>query len=128
MEDNRPTPSQISTDHQLEDPVTTEKAKPEQAAAEAVAVQPKQKTRAAAIWLSLVGFLLAILAWIEMVFNEYASGSLAIAGLAVAIVACCLCRRCIWRDISITTMVATGMLLLVFAIFFFGLRFAINSL
>ncbi|MCC8118019.1 MAG: hypothetical protein LIP09_04615 [Bacteroidales bacterium] len=133
------------TDHQLEEQVTTENHQPmvpvapelqaqpssdiESSQAPAVAVaKPNRKVTPAAIWLSLVSFVLAVLAWVEMIFNEYASGSLAIAGLVVAIVGCCLCRRCIWRDISITSIIATGMLLIVFAIFFFGIRYAINAI
>lgn len=133
-------------DHQLEEQVTTENHQPmvpvapesqvkpssdtesAPAAAMAVAEKPNRKVTPAAIWLSLVSFVLAVLAWVEMIFNEYASGSLAIAGLVVAIVGCCLCRRCIWRDISITSIIATGMLLIVFAIFFFGIRYAINAI
>lgn len=122
-DDNNPTPM-TATDHQIEEQVATEKA----TASVAVEPQPKRKISAAAIWLSVVSFIFAVLAWVEMIFNEYASGSLAIAGLVVAIVGCCLCRRCIWRDISITSIIATGMLLLVFAIFFFGIRYAINAI
>lgn len=114
------------TDHQLEDPVATEKAAPAPAVTEMA--EKKPRASAAAIWMSVISFFLAVGAWIEMVFNEYACGALAIAGLVAAIVGCCLCRRCIWRDISITSIVATGVLLLVFAIFFFGIRFALNSL
>lgn len=93
-----------------------------------VALDQKPKSSPAGRVLALVGFVFTVVAWVEIIFNEYVSGVCAIVAMILSIVACCLCRKGFWRDMAITAILATVVLLLVFALFFFGIRFAINSL
>lgn len=90
---------------------------------------PRQpKPRRWANLIASVALILCIVAWIAMAYDEYTSIGLGIAAMCMAIVGCFTTRRSIWRDIAITAIIASGVLLLVFAMFTFGLDILVKSI
>lgn len=88
--------------------------------------QPKSRR-----WANLTasaGLIVCIAAWFAMVYNEGLSAALGVCALCLAIVGCVFTRRGMWRDITVTAIIGAGVLLLVFAIFTFGLDFLVRSL
>ncbi len=63
-----------------------------------------------------------------MVYNESLCAGLAIGALCAAIAGCVLTRRGIWRDIAITAIIGSAVLLLVLGIFFFGIDMLVRSI
>lgn len=91
--------------------------------------QPPRRGNAA--WVRLVAalaVLAAIVAWGALIFSEYLSSGAAVAAVGLAVAGICGSRRGFVRDASITALIASGVLLVVYALLYFGLNFAISSL
>ncbi len=88
----------------------------------------QEKPRILGNTVATLSLIVCIGAWIAMVYNEGASAALAIAALVMAIVGCFMTRRGLWRDVAITAIIASCVLLLVFAAFSYGLDMLVKSL
>lgn len=96
--------------------------KPAQAAAdEAPAARPAKK------WAAVISFVITVLAWVALPFNEVATLVLGVAGLITSIIALRQPRGA-WRNLTLVAIVAAAVLLLVLAIFWGGILFALGSL
>ncbi|MGN1251388.1 MAG: hypothetical protein ACI4US_00740 [Muribaculaceae bacterium] len=104
--------------------------KPAQAAAdEAPAAQPEAvpAARPAKKWAAVISFVITVLAWVALPFNEVATLVLGVAGLITSIIALRQPRGA-WRNLTLVAIVAAAVLLLVLAIFWGGILFALGSL
>lgn len=68
------------------------------------------------------GALFTLMGWITMMLNPWLSGGCAAFGLILSIIGTCI-PRCARRNLAITSIVASAVLLLVLAIFLVGLHF-----
>lgn len=91
------------------------------------AAQPRRKPRWAA-WVVALALLCAIIAWMALLFSDTVSVGFAVASLGLSIAGVCGLKRSFMRDVSITCLIASAILLLVYAIFFFGIRYAISMI
>lgn len=75
----------------------------------------------------LAGVALTVAAWLALMFYPVASLWCAVAALALSVAGLRIGRGCL-RDIGITSIVASGVLVLVHIIFTWGLDYTVNSL
>ena len=75
-----------------------------------------------------LAFLLTAAAWMSMVVSENAGLWCAMAGAVMSVVCICRLRRGLMRDVAITCLIASGVLLVVFALFYFGINLLLESL
>ena len=68
------------------------------------------------------GALLTLIGWITMILNPWLSGGCALAGLILSIIGTCIPRSA-RRNLAITSIVASSVLILVLSIFLIGLHF-----
>ena len=105
-----------------------------QGATESAAQQPASGKEAAkkldAKWriAIIIGAVLAAVAWIAMLLNEYVSFWSAIVSLACSIVGAIKAGKGMWRDLAITAAVCSGALTLVYIIFYFGINYALDAI
>lgn len=107
-----------------------QEVKPAQAAADdAPAAQPEAApaARPAKKWAAVISFVITVLAWVALPFNEVATLVLGVAGLIASIIALRQPRGA-WRNLTLVAIVAAAVLLLVLTIFWGGILFALGSL
>lgn len=90
---------------------------------EAAVEKPRDKWKIAAI----AGFLITLSAWIVLVSSDICSLTCGAVGLIVSCFGTKSSSRG-WKDLAITSIVASAVLLLVFAIFWGAIIFALKSL
>lgn len=69
-------------------------------------------------WVVLVIFsiLVTIIAWVAMVYSEYASFAASVLGLVSSVAGAILVGKGTWRSTAITSAIASGVLVLVFGL------------
>lgn len=90
--------------------------------------QPATRRRGA--WLlvaAVIGAVLTVMAWMALMYYPTASMWCAACGLVLSVAALWMGRSC-WRDIAITSVVASGVLILVHVVFVWALDYALASL
>lgn len=75
--------------------------------------------------VGVIGVLCAIAAWVTFFYNDTAAVTTASIGLVCSIIGCFRGRGC-FRDICITMLVATSVLLLVYTIFYIGMDYVMS--
>ena len=98
-------------------------------AAESAAVAGGSAGADRRVWRYVVGVacVLTIVAWVSLLFNEHISFWTGICGLVLSC-AGLRARGTVWRNLTITCIIASAVLLLVYAIFWGAIVFALNSL
>lgn len=86
-----------------------------------------EKTRPARPWPSVTAFLLTLVGWICLPYNEFAALAGATAGLILSLVALRQ-RRGAWRNLALISLVAAAVLLLVLVLFWGGIIIALRML
>lgn len=86
-----------------------------------------EKTRPARPWPSVTAFLLTLVGWICLPYNEFAALAGAAAGLILSLVALRQ-RRGAWRNLALVSLVAAAVLLLVLVLFWGGIIIALRML
>lgn len=89
--------------------------------------QKPEKTRPARPWPSMTAFLLTLVGWICLPYNEFAALAGATAGLILSLVALRQ-RRGAWRNLALVSLVAAAVLLLVLVLFWGGIIIALRML
>lgn len=92
--------------------------------------EPQQTTHGRSSWLlvaAVVGMIFTIVAWIVLMFHPAVSLGCAIAGVALSVASLWMGPGC-WRNIAITSVVASGVLILVHVVFTWVLDYALASL
>lgn len=92
---------------------------------ESAQTQPKHRK----LWVTaaVAGALLTVLAWLFLMFLPMGSVWCAVVALVLSIAGIWVGRGCV-RDIAITSVVASGVLLLVHIIFTWGLDYVVSTL
>lgn len=88
-------------------------------------VMPTKKPHPVRRAMGGYGALLTLIAWITMILNPWLSGGCALAGLILSIIGTCIPRSA-RRNLAITSLVASFVLLLVLSIFIIGLHILLN--
>ncbi len=101
----------------------------EEKAAGAADASAPESARRSPLWLvaAVAGLLLTVAAWCALMFYPVASFWCGLAGIVLS-VAGLRVGRCCWRDIAITSIVASVVLVLVHIIFTWGLEYTVNNL
>ncbi len=86
-----------------------------------------EKTRPARPWPSVTAFLLTVVGWICLPYNEFAALAGAAVGLILSLVALRQ-RRGAWRNLALVSLVAAAVLLLVLVLFWGGIIIALKML
>lgn len=76
---------------------------------------------------AVVGVILTVVAWIVLMYHPAVSLGCAIGAVALSVAALWIDRGC-WRNIAITSIVASGVLILVHVIFTWALDYALANL
>lgn len=101
----------------------------EDKAAESAETPVPEPPRRSSIWFAaaVAGLLLTVAAWCALMFYPVASFWCGLAGIVLS-AAGLRVGRCCWRDIAITSIVASAVLVLVHIIFTWGLEYTVNNL
>lgn len=99
------------------------------AAAESVAVAVGTADEGRHVWRYVVGAacVLTLVAWVSLLYSEHISFWAGICGLVLSC-AGLRARGAVWRNLAITCIIASAVLLLVYAIFWGAIVFALNSI
>lgn len=99
------------------------------AAAESVAVAGGTAGAGRRVWRYVVGAacVLTLVAWVSLLYSEHISFWAGICGLVMSC-AGLRTRGAVWRNLAITSIIASAVLLLVYAIFWGAIVFALNSI
>lgn len=95
------------------------------------APKPAKKIKRHSKWWSVgvsLAFVLTVAAWVSMVVSEQVSLWCAIGGAVASIVSLTQLGRGLLRDVAITCLIASAVLLVVFGIFYFGIHILLSSL
>lgn len=104
----------------------TQDIKQDAVAADEPALTPRHRSPLL-LAAAAVGMILTVVAWIVLMFYPGVSLGCAIGGVALSVAALWIGRSC-WRDIAITSIVASGVLILVHVVFTWALDYALASL
>lgn len=94
-----------------------------------VADEAAQQPRHRSLWVTaaVVGTILTVVAWLCLMFWPVVSVWCGVAALVLSVAGINVGRGCV-RDIAITSVVASGVLVLVHIIFTWGLDYAVSTL
>lgn len=89
--------------------------------------EPARRRSPLLLVAAIVGMLLTLVAWMALMFYPSVSLGCAIGSLCLSVAALWM-GRCCWRDVAITSIVASGVLILVHVVFTWGLDYALASI